>query len=97
MDSISGDSPKEILPHNISGIIFKNSSVTGRSDASSTTNLSKLDALNQLTKNSISSSPDIREDKIREATKLLEDPDWLSDKNLDLLSAKILQVEDFNP
>jgi hypothetical protein len=50
-----------------------------------------------LTNNSISSSPDIREDKIREATKLLEDPDWLSDENLDLLSAKILKVEDFNP
>jgi hypothetical protein len=97
MDSISGDSPKEILPHNISGKIFKNSSVPSSSDASSSTNPTKLDALNQLTKNSISSSPDIREDKIREATKLLEDPDWLSDKNLDLLSAKILQVEDFNP
>jgi hypothetical protein len=97
MDSISGDSPKEILPHNISGKIFKNSSVPSSSDASSSTNQTKLDALNQLTKNSISSSPDIREDKIREATKLLEDPDWLSDKNLDLLSAKILKVEDFNP
>ena len=97
MDSISGDSPKEILPHNISGKIFKNSSVPSSSDASSSTNQTKLDALNQLTKNSISSSPDIREDKIREATKLLGDPDWLSDKNLDLLSAKILKVEDFNP
>ena len=97
MDSISGDSPKEILPHNISGKIFKNSSVPSSSDASSSTNQTKLDALNQLTKNSISSSPDIREDKIREASKLLEDPDWLSDENLDLLSAKILQAEDFNP
>lgn len=97
MDSISGDSPKEILPHNISGNSFKNSSVPSSSDTSSTANPTKLDALNQLTKNSITSSPDIREDKIREATKLLEDPDWLSDENLDLLSAKILQVEDFNP
>lgn len=96
MDSISGDSPKEILPHNISGNFSKNSSVPGGSDATSTTNPIKLDALNQLTKNSILSSPDIREDKIREATKLLNDPDWLSDENLDLLSAKILQVEDFN-
>jgi hypothetical protein len=97
MDSISGDSPKEVLPHKISGNFLKNSSLPSSSDASSCTNPTKLDALNQLTKNSISSSPDIREDKIREATKLLEDPDWLSDKNLDLLSAKILQVEDFNP
>ena len=96
MDSISGDSPKEILPHNISGKFSKVSSVPSSSDASSTTNLPKLDALNQLTKNSISSSPDIREEKIREATKLLNDPNWLSDENLELLSAKILQVEDFN-
>lgn len=97
MDSISGDSPKEILPHNISGKFSKDPSIPSSPDTTSTTNLTKLDALNQLTKNSISSSPDIREEKIREATRLLDDPDWLSDKNIDLLSAKILQVEDFNP
>ena len=96
MDSISGDSPKEILPKNISGNLFKNSSVLSSSDASSTTNPTNLDALNQLTKNSITSSPDIRENKIREARNLLNDPNWLSDENLDLLSAKILQVEQFD-
>jgi len=96
MDSISGDSPKEILPHNISGNFFKNTSVPSSPGRTSTTNPTKLDALNELTKNSIFSSPDIREEKIREVTKLLNDPDWLSDENLDLLSAKILQVEDFN-
>ena len=95
MDSISGDSPKEILPHNISGKSYKNSSVPRSSEVPSTTNPTNLDALNQLTEKSILSSPDIREDKIREATRLLNDPDWLSDKNLDLLTAKILQVEDF--
>ncbi|OUW38286.1 MAG: hypothetical protein CBD35_04440 [Verrucomicrobia bacterium TMED175] len=96
MDSISGDSPKEILPKNISGNLFKNSSVSNNLEAGSRSNPTNLDALNQLTKNSITSSPDIREDKIREARKLLNDPNWLSDENLDLLSAKILQVEQFD-
>jgi hypothetical protein len=96
MDSISGDSPKKILSDNVSGNFRKNPSTSISSDTDLSSNPTKLDALNQLAKNSIRSAPDIREDKIREAKKLMNDPDWLSDENLDLLSAKIFQVEDFN-
>ena len=97
MDSISGDSPKKISPTNISGIFNKNPSSSICSDTNLASNPTKLDALNQLAKKSIHSAPDIRHDKIREAKRLMNDPDWLSDENLDLLSAKIFQVEDFNP
>ena len=32
---------------------------------------------------------------VANAKKLLEDPDWLSDSNLENLSSKMLSIEDF--
>jgi hypothetical protein len=43
-----------------------------------------------------SSAPDIREAVVENAKRLLADPNWLSDDNLESLSAKILQNENFN-
>jgi hypothetical protein len=52
-----------------------------------------LDALSDLSKAANNSSPEIREDVVMNARKLLEDPNWLSDENLSLLSSKILDIE----
>ena len=56
---------------------------------SSLTNLSELSQLAE------SSQLDIREDAIHRAISLLNDPDWLSEKNLDSLATKITQLENF--
>ena len=42
-----------------------------------------------------SSSSDIREDVIARAEKLLDDPNWLSDENLDRLASRLIDNEDF--
>jgi hypothetical protein len=55
----------------------------------SLTNLSELSQLAE------SSQLDIREDAIHRAISLLNDPDWLSEKNLDSLATKITQLENF--
>jgi len=60
-----------------------------KSVSSSLTNLSELAQAAQ------SSNSDIREDAIKRAHDLLNDPDWLSDKNLDSLASRITQVEKF--
>jgi hypothetical protein len=57
------------------------------------TNLHALTDLSNLAHNS---TPDIREAVVENAKRLLEDPNWLSDDNLESLSAKILQNENFN-
>jgi hypothetical protein len=60
-----------------------------KSVSSSLTNLSELAQAAQ------SSNSDIREDAIKRAHDLLNDPDWLSDKNLDSLASRITQIEKF--
>ena len=42
---------------------------------------------------SASSLPDIRNDAIERARLLINDPNWLSDHNLDSLASKIAKVE----
>lgn len=41
------------------------------------------------------STGDVRPDVVANAKKLLEDPEWLSDSNLENLSSKMLSIEDF--
>ena len=41
------------------------------------------------------STCDVRPEVVANAKKLLEDPDWLSDSNLENLSSKMLSIEDF--
>jgi hypothetical protein len=52
--------------------------------------------VSDLTKSASDSSPDIREDVVEKAKRLLADPNWLSDDNLLNLSSKLLQNEDFD-
>ena len=59
--------------------------------ASLSTNLPDIAKLSQSAQ---LSSSDIRKDAIDRATKLISDPNWLSDENLEDLSKKIIQVED---
>ena len=41
------------------------------------------------------SASDVRHDVVANAKKLINDPDWLNDANLENLSGKILDLEDF--
>ena len=52
-------------------------------------NLSNISSLVDIT----SSAPDIRKDVIDRARLLINDPNWLSDENLDSLASKISKVE----
>jgi len=44
---------------------------------------------------SAASCPDIRNDAIERARMLINDPNWLSDNNLDSLASKVAKVENF--
>jgi len=50
--------------------------------------------LSSLTAESKSTGDEIREDVIARAEKLLSDPNWLSDSNIDSLADRILSIED---
>ena len=56
---------------------------------------SSLTNLSELAKTAQSSNSDIRVDAIKRAHDLLNDPDWLSDRNLDSLASKITHLEKF--
>jgi hypothetical protein len=49
--------------------------------------------LSSLASEAINAGDEIREDVIARAEKLLSDPNWLNDSNLDSLSDRILSVE----
>ena len=53
---------------------------------------SNLSSISTFTE-SASALPDIRNDAIERARLLVNDPNWLSDKNLDSLASKIAKVE----
>ena len=44
---------------------------------------------------SAATCPDIRGDAIERARMLINDPNWLSDNNLDSLASKVAKVENF--
>ena len=52
-----------------------------------------LTGISELTAKAEHSSPDIRKDAILRAQTLINDPQWLSDENLDLLANKISEQE----
>ncbi len=54
-----------------------------------------LNKLSGLVSKAESAGNDLRQDKIERARRLLEDPNWLNDQNLDRLAAKLSQEEDF--
>ena len=66
------------------------------SEQTSTSNISSTaPVLPNLADKVSSSSSDIREDVIARAEKLLDDPNWLSDENLDRLASRLIDNEDF--
>lgn len=56
--------------------------------------LNSIIDLSSLTADAQNTGEEIREDVIARAEKLLSDPNWLNDSNLDSLSDRILSVED---
>ena len=56
--------------------------------------LNSIIDLSSLASEAKNTGEEIREDVIAKAEKLLSDPNWLSDSNLDSLADRILSVED---
>jgi hypothetical protein len=56
--------------------------------------LNSIIDLSSLTAEAKTTGDEIRDDVIARAEKLLSDPNWLSDSNLDSLADRILSVED---
>jgi hypothetical protein len=56
--------------------------------------LNSIIDLSSLASEAKNTGEEIREDVIARAEKLLSDPNWLSDSNLDSLADRILSVED---
>ena len=80
------NSPKEVTP------TYSQSKLTSTTDNSAR----KLTDFSETARIANKTSPDVRNDVIERAEKLLSDPNWLSDDNLTILSSKLLEVEDFN-
>lgn len=92
MDSISPTGS------NLGNVSRKSSSpnISISSEQTSTSNISNTSpSLPNLADKVSSSSSDIREDVIARAEKLLDDPNWLSDENLDRLASRLIDNEDF--
>lgn len=80
------NSPKEVSP------AYSHSKPTSTTDNSTR----KLTDFSETARIANKTSPDVRNDVIERAERLLSDPKWLSDDNLTILSSKLLEVEDFN-
>jgi lipid-binding SYLF domain-containing protein len=96
MEPISGEQNVHSIHNQLNGLSVKSSSNIPYNLATPLDNNGNLDAVSDLTKLARNSSPDIREDVIEKAKKLLANPNWLSDDNLLSLSSKLLQDEDFD-
>ena len=80
-----------------SGIASSQSASTG-GKGSLDQNISKPDKTPEFTDLSTrvaNSASDVRRDVVANAKKLINDPGWLNDANLENLSGKILGLEDF--
>ena len=56
--------------------------------------VSELTDIPSLAQASHSSGPDLRPDALARAEKLLKDPNWLNDTNLDALAERLMVQED---
>ncbi len=70
-------------------------SSTSKSKVAVTTNqsLSSLTDISKLADEAARSGEDIRPEAIDRAQKLLQDPSWLSDYNIDGLAGKLIDIE----
>ena len=94
MDPIAGNST-QINQHH-SGVAKEKPTAGNANSSEPTASVSRnsiLD-LSSLSAEAINTGDEIREDVIARAEKLLSDPNWLNDSNLDSLADRILSVED---
>jgi hypothetical protein len=96
MEPISGEPSVPSIQNQLNGSSVKASSIISSNLTTPLDNNGNLNAVSDLTKSASDSSPDIREDVVEKAKRLLADPNWLSDDNLLNLSSKLLQNEDFD-
>jgi hypothetical protein len=89
--------PNTANPVISSGIASSQSASTGGKE-SLKQNISNPDITPEFTDLSTrvaNSASDVRHDVVANAKKLINDPEWLNDANLENLSGKILGLEDF--
>jgi hypothetical protein len=94
MDPINPNATNPVVS---SGIASSQSAPTGGKE-SLKQNISSPDKTPEFTDLSTrvaNSSSDVRHDVVANAKKLINDPEWLNDANLENLSGKILGLEDF--
>jgi hypothetical protein len=95
MEAISGDSSRSISQNEVASIKSQQPSPIHAVEINQQLQASSLSDHSLTASRAEQSSTDIREDVIMKAKNLMADPNWLSDDNITQLSAKILEVEDF--
>ena len=96
MDSIQGYNQNQPrVGQNRSDFTGSTKSVPSKVTKDSSENSVSLTDLSSISEKVNQSEPDIRPDVIARAQTLLDDPNWLSDENLDSLAEKLIEVEDF--
>ena len=93
MDPISGSNSSNVnRAYGASEVRAKNSSVKPTSEEASKVSLTDL---GELADRVDQSANDVRPEVIERAKLLLDDPNWMSDENIDRMVGKIIQNEDF--
>jgi hypothetical protein len=94
MDPINPNTTNPVVN---SGIASSQSASTGgiESHKKNISNTDKTPEFTDLSTRVANSASDVRHDVVANAKKLINDPDWLNDANLENLSGKILDLEDF--
>ena len=93
MDPISGSNSSNVnRAYGVSEVRANNSSVKPTSEEASKVSLTDL---GELADRVDQSAKDVRPEVIERAKLLLDDPNWMSDENIDRMVGKIIQNEDF--
>ena len=93
MDPISGSNSSNInRAYGASEVSANNSSTKPTSEEASKVSLTDL---GELADRVDQSAKDVRPEVIERAKLLLDDPNWMSDENIDRMLGKIIQNEDF--
>lgn len=94
MDPINPNTANPVVN---SGIASSQSASTGgiESHKQNISNTDKTPEFTDLSTRVANSASEVRHDVVANAKKLINDPDWLNDANLENLSGKILDLEDF--
>ena len=89
--------PNATNPVVSSGIASTQSASTGGKESlkQNISNPDKSPEFTDLSTRVANSTSDVRHDVVANAKKLINDPEWLNDANLENLSVKILELEDF--